>query len=101
MQLHLTAPLPLASRSQTLTRRLLPLFIASFSQGLVLWAPIEKIFLRSLGFDLATIGLMAACYAGLVPLLDLFSGMLADRWSRKGVLILASVASMLNSLMGG
>lgn len=101
MQLHLTASLPLLSRSQTLTRRLLPLFIASFSQGLVLWAPIEKLFLRSLGFDLTTIGLMASCYAGLVPLIDLFSGILADRWSRKGVLILASVASMLNSLIGG
>ena len=101
MQLHLTTPLPLPSRSQTLSRRLLPLFIASFSQGLVLWAPIEKIFLKSLGFDLATIGLMAACYAGLVPLLDLFSGILADRWSRKGVLILASVVSIFNALIGG
>ncbi len=102
MQLSLTSPLPLASQSQALiTRRLLPLYIATFSQGLVLWAPIEKLFLRSLGVDQATLGLMAACYASLIPLLDLFSGILADRWSRKGVLILASVASMLNALLGG
>jgi predicted MFS family arabinose efflux permease len=102
MQLPLTNRLPLASQSQPLlTRRLLPLFIAAFSQGLVLWAPIEKVFLISLGFDQATLGLMAACYASLIPLLDLTSGILADRSSRKGVLILASVASMLNALLGG
>jgi MFS family permease len=102
MQLPLRTPLPLASSSQALlTKRLLPLFIAAFSQGLVLWAPIEKVFLRSLGFDQAALGLMAACYGSLIPLLDLTSGLLADRWSRKGVLILASVASMLNALLGG
>jgi predicted MFS family arabinose efflux permease len=102
MQLPLTNHLPLASQSQPLlTKRLLPLFIAAFSQGLVLWAPLEKVFLISLGFDQATLGLMAAWDASLIPLLDLTSGILADRWSRKGVLILASVASMLNALLGG
>src|SRR5256886_17012063 len=102
MQLPLATHQSLASQSQALlTRRLLPLYIAAFSQGLVLWAPIEKVFLIRLGFDQATLGLMAACYASLIPLLDLTSGILADRWSRKGVLILASVASMLNALLGG
>ena len=102
MQLSLTTHQSLAPQSQTLlTRRLLPLYIAAFSQGLVLWAPIEKVFLRSLGFDQAALGLMAACYSSLIPLLDLFSGLLADRWSRKGVLMLASVAAMLNALLGG
>jgi MFS family permease len=102
MQLPLTTHKFLASQSQmSLTRRLLPLYIAAFSQGLVLWAPIEKVFLRSLGFDQTALGLMVACYSSLIPLLDLFSGLLADRWSRKGVLMLASVASMLNALLGG
>src|SRR2546421_960165 len=102
MQLPLTTHQSLVSQSQTLlTHRLLPLYIAAFSQGLVLWAPIEKVFLKSLGFDQAALGLMAACYSSLIPLLDLTSGILADRWSRKGVLILASVASMLNALLGG
>jgi len=101
MQLPLTNHLPLASSQQLLSRRLLPLYIAAFSQGLVLWAPIEKVFLKSLGFDQAALGLMAACYSSLIPLLDLASGILADRWSRKGVLMLASVAAMLNALLGG
>ncbi len=102
MQLPLTNHAPWASRPQALlTRRLLPLYIAAFSQGLVLWAPIEKVFLKSLGFDQVALGLMAACYSSIIPLLDLASGILADRWSRKGVLMLASVAAMLNALLGG
>ncbi|HEY4387514.1 MAG TPA: MFS transporter [Ktedonobacteraceae bacterium] len=101
MQLPLTNHTPWTSRSQALRTRLLPLYIAAFSQGLVLWAPIEKVFLRSLGFDQATLGLMAACYSSLIPLLDLLSGLLADRWSRKGILMLASLAAMLNALLGG
>jgi MFS family permease len=102
MQLSLMSHLPLVPSSYTqCTKRLLPLFIAAFSQGLVLWAPIEKVFLNSLGVDQATLGLMAACYTSLIPLFDLASGILADRWSRKGILILASIASMLNALLGG
>jgi hypothetical protein len=57
--------------------------------------------LISLGFDQATLGLMAAWDASLIPLLDLTSGILADRWSRKGVLILASVAFVLFALIFG
>jgi MFS family permease len=102
MQLPLTAHPPLESRpQQLLTRRLLPLFIVAFSQGLVLWAPIEKVFLKSIGFDQAALSLMVACYASIIPLLDLCSGLLADLWSRKGVLILASIASMHNALLRG
>jgi MFS family permease len=97
MQLPLAGHASWTSRSQGLRARLLPLYIAAFSQGLVLWAPIEKVFLRDLGFDQAALGLMAACYSSLIPLFDLLSGLLADRWSRKGILMLASLAAMLNS----
>lgn len=101
MQLPLINHTPWPLRSQALPNRLLPLYIAAFSQGLVLWAPIEKVFLRNLGFDQAALGLMAACYSSLIPLFDLLSGLLADRWSRKGILMLASLAAMLNALLGG
>ncbi|GCE11949.1 MFS transporter [Tengunoibacter tsumagoiensis] len=101
MQQPLTNHTSWTSRSQALRTRLLPLYIAAFSQGLVLWAPIEKVFLRSLGFNQATIGLMVACYGSLIPLFDLASGLLADRWSRKGILMLSSLATMINALLGG
>jgi predicted MFS family arabinose efflux permease len=36
-----------------------------------------------------------------VPIIEIPSGILADRWSRRGVLIIASIALMLCSLIGG
>ncbi|GAA1571487.1 hypothetical protein GCM10009789_26310 [Kribbella sancticallisti] len=69
-------------------------------QGLGFWVPIEKLFMTEIGFDAATIGVMAAAYAGLVPLAEVLSGVLADRWSRRGVLGLACVAMLLAVLVG-
>src|SRR5918992_6389925 len=84
-----------------LRRRLLPLYAAAFLQGLALWVPIEKLFMTSIGFTPATVGLMAAIYAVVVPLLEVPSGVLADRWSRRGVLALAAVALIASVLIGG
>jgi predicted MFS family arabinose efflux permease len=85
----------------TLRRRLLPLQLAVALQGFMLWVPVEKLFMNEIGFDAATVGVMAAAYAALVPLVEIPSGILADRWSRRGVLIVASTALMLTSLVGG
>ncbi len=41
-----------------ISRRLLPLYVAAFLQGFVLWYAVEKLFMRSIGFDDAGIGLM-------------------------------------------
>jgi MFS family permease len=59
---------------------------------MMLWVPIEKLFMNEIGFTASSIGLMAGVYAIVVPLLEIPSGLLADRWSRKGVLIVATVA---------
>jgi MFS family permease len=85
----------------SLRRRLLPLLIAVWFQGFLLWVPVEKLFMSEIGFDPASIGLMAATYAAVVPVIEIPSGILADRWSRKGVLIISSMALMLCSLIGG
>ena len=74
-----------------LRRRLAPLYAAVFLQGLAFWVPIEKLFMTSIGFDAAGVGLMAAVYAAVVPFFEVPSGILADRWSRRGVLVLACV----------
>ena len=84
-----------------LQRRLLPLHIAVALQGCMLWLPIEKLFMSEIGFDPAAVGMMAAAYAALVPVLEVPSGILADRWSRRGVLIIASIALVLCALIGG
>ena len=68
-----------ATGPHTLTRRLLPLQIGVALQGLILWVPIEKLFMTEIGFDAASVGTMAAAYAAVVPLLEVPSGILADR----------------------
>ncbi len=89
------------STTTSVRRRLLPLHVAVALQGFMLWVPIEKLFMDEIGFDAATVGIMAAAYAALVPLIEIPSGILADRWSRRGVLIVASSALMLTALVGG
>src|SRR2546423_13778340 len=84
-----------------LSIRLRPLQIASALSMVSFWAPVEKLFLAGIGFDAAAIGLMAAVYAAVVPILEVPSGILADRWSRRGVLIVGSVALAASSLVGG
>jgi MFS family permease len=84
-----------------LRRRLLPLHVAVALQGFMLWVPIEKLFMNEIGFDPAAVGAMAAAYAAVVPLVEIPSGILADRWSRRGVLAVASAALTLTALVGG
>jgi hypothetical protein len=86
---------------QALTRRLLPLQIGVGLQGLMLWTPIEKLFQTEIGFDAASIGLMAAAYSAVVPLLEVPSGILADRWRRTGLLIIGGIAAAASALVGG
>jgi len=90
-----------ATAPRTLGRRLRPLQIGVALQGLILWVPIEKLFMTQIGFDAAAVGAMAAAYAAVVPLLEVPSGILADRWSRRWVMILGCVALMASSLIGG
>jgi predicted MFS family arabinose efflux permease len=75
--------------------------VASFLQGIGFWVPVEKLFMNEIGFDAASIGVMAAAYAAVVPILEVPSGILADRWSRRGVLMVASAALALSALIGG
>jgi MFS family permease len=84
-----------------LVRRLLPLQVAAFLQGIGFWVPVEKLFMTGIGFDAATIGVMAAAYAALVPGVEVISGVLADRWSRRGVLVVAGLAMFASVLIGG
>lgn len=84
----------------SLNRRLFPLQLAALFQNVALWVPVEKLFMSEIGFNAASVGVMAAAYAGLVPVLEIPSGILADRWSRRGVLILANLALLISILIG-
>lgn len=89
------------STPSAVRRRLAPLIGAFFFGGVALWVPIEKLFLAEIGFTPQTVGLMAAAYAAVVPILEIPSGILADRWSRRGVLVIGNVGALLSVLVGG
>jgi len=84
-----------------LAPRLRPLRVGAALQGFMLWVPVEKLFQTQIGFDAATIAVMAAAYAAVVPLLEVPSGILADRWSRSGILMVSSAAAAASALLGG
>jgi MFS family permease len=84
-----------------LRKRLIPLYTAVFFQGFVLWYATEKLFMTSIGFTADTIGVMVALYSVIILIAETPSGILADRWSRKGVLILGCIALAISGLIGG
>lgn len=84
-----------------LVKRLAPLYVAAFFHAFVLWYAIEKLYMRSIGFDDAGIALMVAAYSALMLIAETPSGIMADRWSRKGTLMVASVLLATASLICG
>jgi MFS family permease len=88
-------------REAAVRRRLRPIFLASFFQSVALWVPIEKLFITAIGFDNGGVALMAAAYAAVVPLLEVPSGILADRWSRRGVALIGQAALVVSAVVGG
>ncbi len=77
------------------------MYAAKFLRNIVFWYAIEKLFMVSIGFTDETIALMVAVYAAMSVLMEVPSGILADRWSRKGVLALAAVSLTISSIIGG
>jgi predicted MFS family arabinose efflux permease len=96
-----TVEMTAASARVGLERRLRPLYVATFLQNVALWVPIEKLFMTDIGFDNGSVAIMAAAYAAVVPLLEVPSGILADRWSRRGVVLLAQTALIVSVVIGG
>lgn len=79
----------------------MPMYAAKFLRNFVFWYAVEKLFMTSIGFGSESIALMVALYSAMSILMEIPSGILADRWSRKGVLILATVSLGASSLVGG
>jgi predicted MFS family arabinose efflux permease len=77
-----------------------PLRLAMLLEGVALWVPVEKLFMTQLGFDAGLVAVMAAAYAAVVPIMEVPSGILADRWRRRGVLMLANVAGLVSVVVG-
>jgi MFS family permease len=87
--------------SKPIKRRLRPLYATAFIHGFVLWYSIEKLFMRSIGLNDYLITVATLIYIAVMTLANIPLGMLADRWSRKGVLYVATCALIVSSLVCG
>jgi MFS family permease len=77
------------------------LYLSNFLTGLVFWYGIEKLFMRSIGIDAVGIGAATAALTIFTVIFDIPAGILADKWSRKGVLLISALALATASLIGG
>jgi MFS family permease len=64
-----------------------PFYIALALEGLIFWYAIEKVFMRRIGFSDSDITLAIALMSAITLLTEIPFGILADRTSRKGMLI--------------
>lgn len=87
-------------KKSTVTRRLMPLYIAAFLQNIPFWYAIEKLFMEGIGFNTASIGLMVAIMSIVMLAVETPSGVLADRWSRKGVMVLGCISLLFAAIVG-
>lgn len=77
------------------------IYLSNFLTGLVFWYGIEKLFMGSIGINAVGVGIATALFLGFNLIFDIPSGMLADRWSRKGMLIVSALALALCSVILG
>jgi MFS family permease len=87
--------------TQALNKRLKPLYLSVFFQGFIFWYAIEKIFMKTIGFNSQTIADETIILTLVTIIMNIPMGVLADRWSRKGVLFLASLSLITCCLIGG
>ena len=87
--------------AQPVKKRLRPLYATGFIHSFVLWYSIEKLFMRSVGLNDYLITIATLVYIVVMMTANIPLGILADRWSRKGVLYLATCALIGSSLVCG
>lgn len=81
-----------------LVRRLI---ILAAAQGMIFWYAIEKLFYSDIGVSLSQIVVLGLIAQGSKILFEIPTSVYADRWSRRGTLIFASMMMIIASLTIG
>lgn len=76
------------------------LYILNLLAGIVFWYPIEKLFMQSINIGAFEISVNAVVFIMMLVLFDVPSGVLADKWKRKYVLLMAFLAMAVSSIIG-
>jgi MFS family permease len=79
-----------SSATTRIRKRLQPLYWAAFFTGFVLWYTVELLLAQVVGLSPAAIGAVLAAMSGLIIICEIPAGIVADRWSRKGVLLIGA-----------
>ena len=87
--------------AESVGKRLRPLYATGFIHSFVLWYSIEKLFMRSVGLNDYLVTVATLVYIVVMMTANIPLGLLADRWSRKGVLYLATCALIGSSVVCG
>ncbi|MBL7487980.1 hypothetical protein I6A60_16225 [Frankia sp. AgB1.9] len=87
----------MSATAPNLARRLMPLQVAVGLSGMVVWVPVEKLFMTQIDFTPRTVAIMAAAHAAVVLLLEVPLGILADRWSWSRLMVCANVALLAST----
>jgi MFS family permease len=69
--------------------------------GFICWYGIEKVFQKTIGISVLTVSVLAISYIAISALLNIPTGVLADKYGRKYALCFAGLALFLCSLTGG
>lgn len=77
------------------------LYASNFLTGMVFWYGIEKLFMQSIGINAVGIGAATASLTIFLVIFDIPSGIIADKWSRKGMLALSAISLTACSLVMG
>lgn len=81
--------------------RIHKLYLSNFLTGLVFWYGIEKLFMGSIGINAIGISVATSVFLIFNLVFDIPSGILADKWSRKGVLAISAIALAICSILLG
>jgi MFS family permease len=77
------------------------LYLLNLLAGIVLWSPVEKLFMLRIGISPFGISLNVIVFFVILLAFDVPSGVLADHWKRKYTLQVALVALLIASVIGG
>jgi MFS family permease len=94
------APFQKAGGESGATKRLRPLFVASFLQSVAFWYAIEKLLMHRTGLTDGQIVMAGIVLSVSILLFQIPSGILADRHSRRGALIVASLFLIASTVVG-
>jgi MFS family permease len=89
------------TRMTTLQRQLLPLFLANFVMGCMFHFSIVFPFMNDLGFSTSQLIMYALVTNIVILLVEIPSGVIADRWSRKGVLLVSLLSMAVGCILMG